>query len=718
MEEAISASEAEHILDARLPADGGKSDKIAAYLCSNGRQLALSRGQKTSRIWLEIKPPAIAGVSSIDRYASTRTRTSNLNASRGSRLAKGNEAYNVEVSTAEALEDLLRWYASFAQDEENPMEDLCLLGTWKGVAEAIPRVAQFIEDNGAWASAWSFRIKDDAMPLLKPEFWIYFNSGGNTLVARALVNKFVTAGEPSISPWPEQTFPEDVGKTSYGDRAFDVCRTWLRVIRIELLPEALSTADFRAAKGMSTDAPSSLLNQGSFGYAYRRPPGDMAKTAPTSLGGNSISLNTILYGPPGTSKTYETIDYALKIIDPAFAAANAGSRTALKKRFDELRREGRIEFLTFHQSYSYEDFVEGIKASAEGGVVSYRVEDGVFKQLCIRARVTSSDDQFRLALDAFKSAIADEPVELKTKRGDVFTVWWPGGSTLRVRPHAGAADADYPVSLENIARRYRDESETDMYNLSYVRAVFRHVTEKWHIKPFKEASVRQPYVMIIDEINRGNIASIFGELITLIEPSKRHGREEELTATLPYSKVPGGFSVPDNLFIIGTMNTADRSLSRIDTALRRRFEFVPMYPQPELLDGVMVDDIDVGALLRAMNERIELLYDRDHLLGHAFFMSLAHREDKPELAELAAIFRSRVIPLLEEYFFDDWARIRLVLADDVKSSTDFQFVLAEDRAAAFAGNGEAGGSKTAQIRFRRNDEALMRTQSYRQTYAS
>jgi len=697
--------------------DGNKSDKIAAYVCSNGRQLVLSRDQKTSRIWLEIKPPSIADVGNIDYYERTRRRTSNLNASRGSRLATGNEACNVEVSTAEALDDLISWYAGVPQGEEKPMEDLCLLGTWKGVAEAIPRVAKFIEDNGAWASAWSFRIKDEALPLLKPGFWIYFNAGGNNLTARALVSKFVTGAKPSISPWPEQTFPENVGQTSFGDDPADVCRTWLRITSIELLPKVLGTADFTAAKGLSTDAPTSLLNQVSFGYGYRKASEQGSSTINVSSKGSRMSLNTILYGPPGTSKTYETIDYALNIIDPAFLAANALSRTVLKKRFDELRSEGRIEFLTFHQSYSYEDFVEGIKASTEGGVVSYQVEDGVFKRLCIRARVTSSDDQFQRALDAFKSAIADEPAELKTKRGEAFTVWWPGGSTLRVRPHASAPDADYAVSIENIARRYRGESESNMYNLSYVRAVLAHVTETWHVKPFKEASVRQPYVMIIDEINRGNIASIFGELITLIEPSKRHGQEEELTAMLPYSKVPGGFSVPDNLFIIGTMNTADRSLSRIDTALRRRFKFVPMYPQPELLDGVMVDDIDVGALLRAMNERIELLYDRDHQLGHAFFMSLKRPSGRPELVELAAIFRNRVIPLLEEYFFDDWERIRLVLADDVKSSTDFQFVLAENGAAAFAGKGEAGGSKAAQIRFRRNDEALTRAESYRQTYA-
>lgn len=717
METRVSANETEQILDGRLLADGKKSDKIAAYQCSNGRQLALSRDQKTSRIWLEVKPPSIPGVSDIQYYEPGHSRTSNLNTSRGSRLARGNEAYNVEVSTAEALDELISWYASAAQDEEKPMEDLCLLGTWKGVADAIPRVTQFIQDNGAWASAWSFRIKDEAFPLLKPEFWIYFNAGGNNLIARALVSKWTTGGKPSISPWPEQTFPENVGKTSFGDDPADVCKTWLRITRIELLPKVIGTADFSAAEGLSTDAPSSLLNQGSFGYAYRKVSEQDSGTIHANSNGNDMSLNTILYGPPGTSKTYETIDYALKIIDPAFAAKNAGTRTVLKKRFDELRREGRIEFLTFHQSYSYEDFVEGIKASTESGVVSYQVEDGVFKRLCIRARVTSSDEQFQHALDAFKSAIADEPAELKTKRGEVFTVWWPGGATLRVRPHAGAPDADYPVSIENIARRYRGESESNMYNLSYVRAVLAHVTEEWHVKPFKEASVRQPYVLIIDEINRGNISSIFGELITLIEPSKRHGQEEELTATLPYSKVPSGFSVPDNLFIIGTMNTADRSLSRIDTALRRRFEFVPMYPQPELLDGVMVADIDVGALLRAMNDRIELLYDRDHLLGHAFFMSLKRPSGKPELAELAAIFRNRVIPLLEEYFFDDWERIRLVLADDVKSSADFQFVLAENGAAAFAGKGEAGGLKTVQIRFRRNDEALMRAESYRQTYA-
>jgi 5-methylcytosine-specific restriction protein B len=170
----------------------------------------------------------------------------------------------------------------------------------------------------------------------------------------------------------------------------------------------------------------------------------------------------------------------------------------------------------------------------------------------------------------------------------------------------------------------------------------------------------QPYVLIIDEINRGNISRILGELITLIEPSKRIGMIEALHVTLPYSKKR--FGVPPNIHIIGTMNTADRSLTGLDIALRRRFAFKDMPPQPELLDMVNIEGVNIGKMLRRMNERIEALLDRDHCLGHTYFLSLRsvqnqHREG------LAGILRQHIIPLLEEYFFDDAERIGWVLND-------------------------------------------------------
>jgi 5-methylcytosine-specific restriction protein B len=177
-------------------------------------------------------------------------------------------------------------------------------------------------------------------------------------------------------------------------------------------------------------------------------------------------------------------------------------------------------------------------------------------------------------------------------------------------------------------------------------------------------------VLIIDEINRGNIARIFGELITLLEPDKRLGRPDAREATLPYSKER--FSVPDNLYVIGTMNTADKSLSQIDHALRRRFAFTEMLPESEMLDGIMAYGVDVGELLRVMNHRIEFLLDRDHLLGHSYFLRLAQPGIDRDAA-LAQVFENHILPLLQEYFFSDWERIRWVL-NDTKKSPDDQFV--------------------------------------------
>ncbi|WP_274346927.1 AAA family ATPase [Achromobacter xylosoxidans] len=185
------------------------------------------------------------------------------------------------------------------------------------------------------------------------------------------------------------------------------------------------------------------------------------------------------------------------------------------------------------------------------------------------------------------------------------------------------------------------------------------------------AATSDARVLIIDEINRGNISRIFGELITLIEPSKRAGAAEALEVLLPYSKKP--FSVPQNVYLIGTMNTADRSLTGMDVALRRRFVFNSMPPRTDLLEGLEVEGIFVEKLLSVINQRIEALLDRDHCLGHAYFIPLLQG---PTLDMLAEIFSNQVIPLLQEYFFDDWQRIQWVLNDHRKPKM-FQFVSAQ-----------------------------------------
>jgi 5-methylcytosine-specific restriction protein B len=215
----------------------------------------------------------------------------------------------------------------------------------------------------------------------------------------------------------------------------------------------------------------------------------------------------------------------------------------------------------------------------------------------------------------------------------------------------------------------------------------------------------KPHVLIIDEINRGNVSRIFGELITLIETSKREGADEALSVDLPYSKKP--FSVPSNVYIIGTMNTADRSLAGLDIALRRRFEFREMPPKPELLDGVLVGGVNVGQMLRVMNQRIEALLDRDHCLGHAYFMPLIS-DARPEL--LGLIFRNQILPLLQEYFFDDWQRIQWVLNDHRKPEQDcFVYQQAKGLQALFGDDVQVGtGSKTWCV----NEEAFDRIEAY------
>ena len=291
-----------------------------------------------------------------------------------------------------------------------------------------------------------------------------------------------------------------------------------------------------------------------------------AMTNDKALKAESARLNRILCGPPGTSKTYDSISMAVEVID----GHGKRERKELTDRFKDLKKEGRVEFVTFHQNYAYEDFIEGIrpllKAEGDAGVhgeddstgreLHYVLRDGIFKKIAKQAR--------------------------------------------------------------------------------------------------KDPSNR--YVLIIDEINRGNIAKIFGELITLIEPSKRtkEGAVEAAEVMLPYSQKP--FSVPANLYLIGTMNTADRSIALLDVALRRRFNFVERMPNPdhESIEK-NIEGVDGRCLLKAINRRIVEKLDRERQIGHTFLI------DVQTLDELKRVFQNQIIPLLQEYFYDDYEKMRAVL---------------------------------------------------------
>lgn len=500
-----------------------------------------------------------------------------------------------------------------------------------------------------------------------------------------------------------------------------------------------------------------------------------------------MPLNQILYGPPGTGKTYNTINQALAILAPEFLAKNTGddieTRRRLKAEFDRFAQEDRVRFVTFHQSFSYEDFVEGLRADSDGETaqIEYRVEPGVFKQLCDDARTRGGQvengirDNPRIWKISINGTGASATKTYCLEHGEARIGWGKTGD-LRESPEQNAyyqslgsgdkgtlsyfseqvavgdillcihsADMIGAIGVVTGDYRYEETSPAgviaDYQHVRPVRWLYRDLNlsilplndgrqftlktvyamnrftwadllghlEQRSVQPVDPvatpASERKPYVLIIDEINRGNVSRIFGELITLLEESKREGAAEALSLKLPYSKKP--FSVPSNVYLIGTMNTADRSLAGLDIALRRRFTFCEMPPRPELLDGVEVGGVDIGKLLQVMNQRIELLLDRDHCLGHAYFIPL--REDN-SLERLETIFRNHILPLLQEYFFEDWQRIAWVLNDHRKAVCD-QFI--QQRAGlAEVLFGQEVGQGLMRDGWTLNDEAFERLEAY------
>ncbi|WP_375605647.1 McrB family protein [Flavobacterium davisii] len=379
------------------------------------------------------------------------------------------------------------------------------------------------------------------------------------------------------------------------------------------------------------------------------------------------SLNQILYGAPGTGKTYNTKKLAVEIIE----GKEYTDRDAILDKYDELVKTNQIQFTTFHQSMSYEDFIEGIKPETIDNKVTYEVKDGIFKQIADFAN-SKSESNFE---EAYNNLIK----EILEKGNDYLVLNTPKNKTFRVNVNSNNnlnlytsenINKQGTLTKEKLFKQVNGFQEFNGWE-GYVTSVIQYLKENHNLK-ISDTTSEKNYVLIIDEINRGNVSTIFGELITLLEEDKRKGSKEEIEVVLPYSQ--DKFSVPNNLYIIGTMNTADRSVESLDTALRRRFSFVEMPSNPKLLENKKLDDseIDMAQMLEVINKRIELLIDKDHQIGHSFFINLTNFE------ELKFVFKNKILPLLEEYFFGDFGKIGLVLGENfISVKNDNKGVLAK-----------------------------------------
>lgn len=454
-----------------------------------------------------------------------------------------------------------------------------------------------------------------------------------------------------------------------------------------------------------------------------------------------IAKNTILYGPPGTGKTYNTVMYAVAIIEnKKLEEIKKENYTEVIDRYNKYKEDGLIEFTTFHQSYGYEEFIEGIKPVIHSDEedetdIQYEVVPGLFKKFCDIAGkpilrkekcdigINESPTIWKISLGGSgenstrTECMKNEHIRIGyDEYGREITNLFKGAAGRHILNYfindmsigdivmscydCNTVDAigvvtgeyewhnEYPEYKrlrkvnwivkgikENIIKINNGSrlSNPTVYKLRMDLSDVMEIIEKYSKNTIEVEEKKKNHVFIIDEINRGNISKIFGELITLIEPTKRIGQTEGQKVRLPYSQKL--FGVPNNVYLIGTMNTADRSIATIDTALRRRFNFKEMLPDEEVLDGIYVEDVSIKDIFIKMNKRITVLFDREHTLGHAYFLPL---KGAPTIETLANIFENSIIPLLQEYFYEDYEKIRMVLGDNQKDSEDKQFITIEE----------------------------------------
>jgi len=363
-------------------------------------------------------------------------------------------------------------------------------------------------------------------------------------------------------------------------------------------------------------------------------------------------LNTIFYGPPGTGKTYHTVLRAAEIIENRKIEKYEDALKIFKENLGN-----RIEFITFHQNYSYEDFIQGLRPDTENDkILTFEKRDGVFKTIADRGLENLNDSKnsrvnkkpFEEVFDLFFNPLLEgekDEIEVKMKKVS-YNITSVSNKSIDFRKASGGTA--HTLSIATLKKMYAAESLLDIRGLgTYYSPLLTKLIElgKTDITS-KEITKRRNYVIVIDEINRANISRVFGELITLIEPDKRSDGDIPMTVTLPSGD---SFMVPSNLYIIGTMNTADKSIALLDIALRRRFNFEPMYPQYNV-DGEVIHHADV---LKKLNDYIVKSKGHDFQIGHAYFMG--------ENSDLMTIMNQKVIPLLMEYFMNDSTEVEQVL---------------------------------------------------------
>lgn len=782
--QSLTAAQAVEYLKDRYPNTYSGTVHIAAFKTPLGRELALDPESKTPVIICDAQPPEEIKLTIKKEYLETDTRHHHLS-THAKTLQVGNKAFSVIISNLNELENFCDWYEE-SSDQTTVLDRKVkeFLKGWpidrlknmsiedyhqaKNIECFITQIDSFdptqgdptfacyfdiwepigLGDNDKYHNqkpySWNKRLGDDleqAFLKLKKEILdivdasqrrdlkaidkIQFTKGLKWMIA-FLYQDF---NDPFIIPIVSKVNTKRIG--------YD--HLYPKLPLPEFLPLLL------ADKGEQEFFPyvEKLFTMVKKGYLDNKQKKQQTEELVDEVM-TQQPLNRILFGAAGTGKTFHTINHALSIIEnKTLEILEDEDRTALKKRFDEYKAQGQIKFVTFHQSFSYEDFVEGIRAESledsEGAKhIEYPIIAGVFKSLCDAAMTKSIIENHDSQFDEKKNQVwkmslgragADEEIYQYCLQNDCVLLGWGDDLDFSIAHNKKQIEklmddsgySEYRKKYPSASRFVNDfknkMQKGDLVIVSEGNHKFRAIAEivgdysllsdrentpdyvqkrevKW-LKTFQPSlaveqlfdkvlsqqtiynlanainiqklknilnttyevtAEHKKYVLVIDEINRGNISRIFGELITLIEDSKRQGAEEELSLTLPYSKEE--FSVPDNVYLVGTMNSSDRSLTGLDIALRRRFTFIEMPPKPELLNDVNVEDVDIQQLLTVINQRIEVLLDRDHCIGHANFMSL---KDQPTLKNLADIFKQKIIPQLQEYFFDDWSKINMIL---------------------------------------------------------